>query len=69
VLSRRLPNGWSFGLPNSVYSTAAGGAFDVTGIPPDIPVAVFGEADLQGGKDPAIEAARHVLSKVRNGDH
>jgi C-terminal processing protease CtpA/Prc len=38
-----------------VYSTAAGGAFDVTGIPPDIPVAVFGEADLQGGKDPQLK--------------
>jgi hypothetical protein len=46
VLSRRLPNGWSFGLPNAVYATADGRTFDVTGIPPDIPVSVFGYADM-----------------------
>lgn len=66
VLSRRLPNGWSFGLPNAEYATADGRTFDVTGIPPDIPVSVFGNADLKSGNDPAIGAARQVLSKGRN---
>lgn len=66
VLVRRLPNGWSFGLPNAVYSTTNGNSFDVTGIPPNISVAVFREADLQRGKEPAVETALQVLAKTRN---
>jgi Peptidase family S41/Tricorn protease C1 domain len=65
VLSRRLPNGWTFGLPNAVYSTIDGKTFDVTGIPPDIPVPVFADADLEARRDPAIETARRVLSKIQ----
>ncbi|MCC7157052.1 MAG: hypothetical protein IT161_20905 [Bryobacterales bacterium] len=42
VLDRHLPNGWAFGLPNAVYRIPDGRAFDVTGIPPDIPVSYFG---------------------------
>lgn len=33
VLDRHLPNGWSFGLPNAVYRTTEGRAFDVSGVP------------------------------------
>jgi hypothetical protein len=68
VLSRRLPNGWSFGLPNAVYRTVDGRTFDVTGIPPDIRAPVFDDGDFQAGKDPAVEAALLVLSKSRNTD-
>ena len=28
VLDRRLPNGWTYGLPNAVFRNAEGGAFD-----------------------------------------
>lgn len=62
VLNRRLPNGWTFGLPNAVYLTADQRTFDVTGIPPRFPLPVFADADIAQGKDPALEAARQVLS-------
>jgi hypothetical protein len=62
VLVRRLPNGWSFGLPNEVFRTADGRTFDGPGIPPDVTVPVFSERDLEAGRDTALEwlgAKRH----------
>jgi hypothetical protein len=64
VLSRRLPNGWTFGLPNAVYLTGDNKTFDVTGIPPDISSPVFTDPDIAQRKDPALETARRVLSRV-----
>jgi hypothetical protein len=61
VLTRRLPNGWTFGLPNEVCRTADGTAFDGVGIPPDINVPVFADADVEGGRDPAMEKAIEIL--------
>jgi C-terminal processing protease CtpA/Prc len=63
VLARRLPNGWTFGLPNELYRTADGTAFDGLGIPPDITVRVFADADVAAGKDPAMERAIQILGK------
>ena len=60
-LDRRLPNGWSFSLPNAVYRTADGRAFDVHGIPPDIPAPVFADEDIAAGKDPAMAIALRIL--------
>jgi Peptidase family S41 len=60
-LDRRLPNGWSFGLPNEVCRTQEGTAFDGLGIPPDIAVPVFADEDVAGGKDPAIAKALELL--------
>ena len=57
VLGRHLPNGWRFGLPNEVFRTAEGKTYDGPGIPPDIAVPVFAEADVQAGRDPALERA------------
>jgi hypothetical protein len=57
VLERRLPNGWTFGLPNEVYRTAEGAAFDGLGVPPDIAVPVFADGDVVAGRDPVIEKA------------
>jgi hypothetical protein len=62
-LDRRLPNGWTFSLPNAAYRTADGVAFDVQGIPPDIAVPVFADEDVAAGRDPAIEAALAQLGK------
>ena len=62
VLGRRLPNGWTFGLPNAVYRTAEGIAFDVRGIPPEIEVPVFADADVASGKDPGMAKAIQILS-------
>ncbi|QOY89403.1 S41 family peptidase [Paludibaculum fermentans] len=60
-LPRRLPNGWSFALPNAVYRDAEGRAFDVAGLPPDVPVVGFAEEDLRDGRDPGIAAALRVM--------
>ena len=61
VLGRRLPNGWRFGLPNEIYRTAEGRIFDLVGIPPDIEVPVFADADVAAGKDPAMARGLEIL--------
>lgn len=61
VLDRHLPNGWTFGLPNAVYRTAEGIAFDVQGIPPNIEEPVFTDWDVAAGRDPAMAKAVQVL--------
>lgn len=61
VLVRRLPNGWTFGLPNEVFRTPEGTTFDGPGIPPDIMVPVFADEDVNAGKDPGIERALSEL--------
>ena len=63
VLDRTLPNGWRFGLPNEIYRTGDGRTFDLVGIPPDIEVPVFADADLAAGKDPAMAKALEILSQ------
>ena len=65
VLGRRLPNGWFFGLPNEVYRTSEGRAFDGIGIPPDIPIYVFTAEDLAAGKDRALERGIEVLAHTQ----
>ncbi len=62
ALDRHLPNGWTFVLPNSVYRTSDGKAFDVSGIPPDLPVPVFADQDVAAGGDPAMAAAMRLLT-------
>src|SRR5207249_6691200 len=46
VLGRKLPNGWTFGLPNEVFRTPDGKTFDGPGIPPDVAVPVFPESEV-----------------------
>ncbi len=60
-LGRHLPNGWTFELPNAVYLTSNGKAFDVKGIPPDLPLPVFSKDDVAAGRDPAMAAAIQLL--------
>lgn len=61
VLDRRLPNGWRFGLPNEIYRIADGKTFDLVGIPPDVQVPVFADADVASRKDPAMAKALEIL--------
>lgn len=61
VLTRHLPNGWHFGLPNEVYLTKNSKAFDGSGVPPDISARVFPREDLQNKHDTALEKAIQVL--------
>ena len=61
VLGRKLPNGWTFGLPNEVFRTKEGTTFDIKGIPPDIAVPVFSDSDVEAGNDPAMMRALQLL--------
>lgn len=63
VLVRRLPNGWIFGLPNEIYLTKNGKAYDGTGVSPDIEVPVFPKEDLANGRDSGLEKAMEVLGR------
>lgn len=63
VLGRRLPNGWRVGLPNEIYRTVDGKIFDLVGIPPDIEVPVFADAEVAAQKDPALAKALEILSQ------
>jgi hypothetical protein len=40
-----------------------GTIFDLVGVPPDIEVAVFADADVAAGKDPAMARALEILSQ------
>jgi hypothetical protein len=62
VLGRKLPNGWSFGLPNEIYLTKDGKAFDGPGVPPDIEVPIFPADDLANGRDTALNKALELLA-------
>jgi Peptidase family S41 len=62
VLVRHMPNGWDFGLPNEIYLTEDGRAFDGPGLLPDIATPVFSDDDLAKGNDPALEAAQAVIA-------
>jgi hypothetical protein len=66
VLIRGLPNGWTFGLPNEVYLTKDGKAFDGTGVPPDIEVPIFPTEDLANGRDSALDEALALLAHKAN---
>jgi hypothetical protein len=62
VLSRTLPNGWTFGLGNELYFDGKGKSFEEgKGIAPDIEVPVFTDEDLANGRDSAIEKAEELL--------
>jgi hypothetical protein len=63
VLMRKLPNGWTFGLPNQIYRTAEGKSFDGVGIPPDVSVPVFTEEELTEGRDSGMEKAIEMIRK------
>jgi hypothetical protein len=63
VLGKKLPNGWEFGLPNEVFRTPQSSTFDGPGIPPDITVAVFADADVAAKRDPAMMKALEILQK------
>jgi C-terminal processing protease CtpA/Prc len=63
VLMRKLPNGWTFGLPNQIYKTAEGKSFDGVGVPPDVTVPVFPVEELKAGRDSGMEKAVEILRK------
>jgi hypothetical protein len=62
VLGRSLPNGFRFRLPNEIFLTQDGKAFDGPGIPPHVPIAVFPREDLAKGRDGCLENAKEILA-------
>ncbi len=62
VLSRQLPNGWHFGLPNERFVTD-GKNYDVVGIAPDIAVESFTPAALATGNDAGVVKALEILRR------
>ncbi|GAA1991202.1 S41 family peptidase [Catenulispora subtropica] len=63
ILTRRLPNGWVFGLPNEEYLTPSGSTYDIAGIPPDIRVPTLTPEQFTEGRDPAFRAALRALGR------
>jgi hypothetical protein len=63
VVGRKLPNGWTFGVPNELYKTKTGRSYDGQGVPPDIRVPVFPKEDLEGSRDGALEKALEVFDR------
>ncbi|MGH9760589.1 MAG: S41 family peptidase, partial [Blastocatellia bacterium] len=66
VLRRRLPNDWRFGLPNEVYLTKDGKAYDGPGVPPQVTVPVFPTSDLDSGRDGGLEKAVQLLGAPKS---
>jgi C-terminal processing protease CtpA/Prc len=66
VWGRKLPNGWTFGLPTELYLTSSGKSFDARGVPPHVRVPVFQNADLERGRDGALERAVQVIVRERS---
>jgi hypothetical protein len=62
VLNRTLPDGIRFELPNEEFLTRDGQAFDNRGIPPTILTPVFTSYELKHNRDPALDAARALLT-------
>src|SRR6266496_884356 len=63
VFGHRLPNGWTFGLPNELYLTKSGKSFDGRGVPPNIRVPVYSKSDLESSRDSTLERALEVLGR------
>src|SRR6185295_7595628 len=63
VWGRKLPNGWTFGLPTELYLTSSGKSFDGRGVPPDIRVPAYFGVDLARGRDGALERAIKLIAE------
>jgi len=64
VLTRRLPNGWSLGISNEIYTDPQGQVWEGRGVPPDITLRVF---DLQNPLRGHAEAVRKIQRMVSSG--
>ncbi len=64
VLELQLPNGMVLGIPNERYLTSTGKNWEIHGIPPDIEVPVWAPADLEAGRDPALQRAVDEVFRI-----
>lgn len=64
TMTRVLPNGWQFRLPNELFLTKTGTTFDGPGIPPHtLTPGVFSEEELNNNQDSAFDAALDYLNQ------
>ncbi|GAA2625743.1 S41 family peptidase [Actinomadura fulvescens] len=64
TMTRVLPNGGLFRLPNELYLTKTGTTFDGAGIPPHtLTPGVFSERELNNNQDSAFDAALNYLNQ------
>ncbi|WP_163991182.1 S41 family peptidase [Pyxidicoccus caerfyrddinensis] len=61
VLTRQLPNGWSFGLSNELYTAPDGEVYEKVGLPPDVAVSLDAPA-LAGGTDRILQEALRLAN-------
>ncbi|MGK5733348.1 S41 family peptidase [Streptomyces sp. URMC 124] len=66
TLDRRLPNGWSFLLPNEEFLSARDHrtTYDITGISPDVRTPVFTEEEFRAHRDSALAGAREFVARA-----
>jgi len=57
ILDKALPNGWTLGLSNEVYSDNQDGRFEVSGVPMDIKIKALSYSDIEQGIDAALSKA------------
>ena len=62
-LAKPLPNGWYLELSNEVFENAEGESFEGRGIPPDVKIEIYPEADPIGGHAAAI---RQIVEMVHD---
>jgi C-terminal processing protease CtpA/Prc len=55
-------NGWTISLTVGQIASPEGAFYKAIGIPPDMFVPLFTDADFAAGSDPAIDAALVLLS-------
>ncbi|MCP3143068.1 S41 family peptidase [Pyxidicoccus xibeiensis] len=61
VLTRQLPNGWSFGLSNELYAAPDGQVYERVGLPPDVELALDAPS-LAGGTDRIFQEALRLAA-------
>ncbi len=62
MISKELPNGWTFTLSAEVYSDLDGNVYEGVGIPVDHFVDFYVPSDVIAGHDPAIEQALSLIA-------
>jgi carboxyl-terminal processing protease len=62
VLTRRLPNGWSLGISNEVYTDPQGQVWEGRGVEPDVTLRVFDLANPLRGHTEAVRAIQRMAA-------